>query len=316
MVKELALGIDIGGTNTVFGLVDKEGNIFFQNSFKTKDFLTPNDLAKAIFNKWLEIKLKLNKNEKLKGIGIGAPNGNYNTGCVEFAPNLKWKNKVHLTKIFENYFKLPTYLNNDANAATLGEMMFGAAKNLTDFIFITLGTGLGSGFVSNGKLIYGHDGFAGEFGHVLHIPNGRLCGCGRKGCLEAYVSANGIKLTAIELLKKNKKSILNDYKIQELTPKLIYQAAIKKDKTAIEVYNLTGEILGTKLADAVLITNPQAIILFGGISNAGSLLITPTKKAMEINLLPIFKNKTKIIKSKLLNKNAAVLGSASMIWEK
>lgn len=313
-MKELALGIDIGGTNTVFGLVDEKGNIYFQTILKTKNYQNPLDLIKAIYTNWLTIKPKLKKNEKLKGVGIGAPNGNYFTGCVDFAPNLKWNNKVHLTKIFEKYFKVPVYLNNDANAAALGEMMFGAAQKYKDFIFVTLGTGLGSGFVSNGKLIYGHDGLAGELGHTLHIPNGRLCGCGKKGCLEAYVSANGIKNTAIELLNKSKiKSLLRNIEKEKLTPKLIYQAALKKDKIAIQVFNITGEILGTKLADAVLITNPQAIILFGGISRAGNLLIKPTKKAMEYNLLPVFKNKTKIIKSKLLDKNAGVLGSASMV---
>ena len=316
-MKELALGIDIGGTNTVFGLVDEKGNIFFQNSFKTKNYSNPNDLAKVIYDKWLEIKPKLKENEKLKGVGIGAPNGNYFTGCVEFAPNLNWNKKVPLKSIFEKYFKVPVYLNNDANAATIGEMMFGAAKKYKDFIFITIGTGLGSGFVSNGKLIYGYKGLAGEFGHTLHIPNGRLCGCGKKGCLEAYVSANGIKNTAIEILKNSKiKSLLRNFSNSELTPKLIYKAALKKDKLAIRVFNITGEILGTKLADAVLITNPQAIILFGGISNAGKLLIKPIKNAMENNLLPVFKNCVKIIQSKLLDKNAAVLGAAAMVWQK
>lgn len=316
-MKELALGIDIGGTNTVFGLVDKKGNIYFQTILKTKNYQNPLDLIKAIYTNWLTIKPKIKKNEKIIGIGIGAPNGNFYTGCVEFAPNLNWNKKVPLAKMFKKYFKLPVYLNNDANAATIGEMTFGAAKTFKDFIFITIGTGLGSGFVSNGKLIYGHSGLAGEFGHTLHISNGRLCGCGKKGCLEAYVSAVGIKKTAIELLKKSKtKSLLRGYNVNELTPKLICYDALKKDKLAIQVFKITGEILGAKLADAVLITNPQAIILFGGISRAGNLLINPAKKAMEDNLLPVFKKNVKIIQSKLLDKNAAVLGAAAMVWLK
>jgi len=312
-MKKVALGIDIGGTNTEVGIVDNTGEILLNDIYKTKKFKNPEELVKQIYSFW--INSNKNKQYQLKGIGIGAPNGNHITGCIEFAPNLNWNKKVNLTEMFKKVFNVPIFLNNDANAAALGEINFGSAKNIKDFIFITIGTGLGSCFVSNGKLIYGNNGIAGEFGHTLYEKNGRQCGCGKKGCLEAYVSANGIIKTAKELLKSDKNSLLHKCSVSELTPKLIFDTAKMKDKLAIKIFEKTGEILGEKLSDAVLITNPEAIILFGGICKAGNLILNPTKKSMEKLLLPIYKNKTKIIISKLLNKNAAVLGAASSVWQ-
>jgi len=316
-MKKFALGIDIGGTNTVFGLVNKKGDIFYSDSLRTKNFSKPTELVKKIYEKWLSIKILLKKNENIIGVGIGAPNGNYYTGCIEFAPNLNWKGEVYLSKMFKRYFSLPVYLNNDANVAALGEMIYGGARKMRDFIVVTIGTGLGSGFVANRHLIYGHDGLAGELGHTLYEKNGRLCGCGKKGCLEAYVSSAGLIKTVNEILLNSKQtSILRSFNNKTLTPLNIQKAAIKGDKLAIEVYWKTGTILGEKLADAVAITGPAAIFLAGGISFAGNLLIQPAKEAMEKNLLPAFRNKVNILQSELLSKNAAVLGAAAMVWHK
>ena len=316
-MKKFALGIDIGGTNTVFGLVNKKGDIFYSDSLRTKNFSKPTELVKKIYEKWLSIKILLKKNENIIGVGIGAPNGNYYTGCIEFAPNLNWKGEVYLSKMFKRYFSLPVYLNNDANVAALGEMIYGGARKMRDFIVVTIGTGLGSGFVANRHLIYGHDGLAGELGHTLYEKNGRLCGCGKKGCLEAYVSSAGLIKTVNEILLNSKQtSILRSFNNKTLTPLNIQKAAIKGDKLAIEVYWKTGTILGEKLADAVAITGPAAIFLTGGISFAGNLLIQPAKEAMEKNLLPAFRNKVNILQSELLSKNAAVLGAAAMVWHK
>ena len=315
MVKELALGIDIGGTNIVCGVVDKKGNLIAEGSCSMADFNTPDEMMKSISDKYKEMLSTLKKDQKIIGIGIGAPNGNFYNGCIEDAPNLKWKGKIPLVKLFKKYFKLPIYLNNDANAAALGEMIYGGARKMQDFIVITIGTGLGSGIVANGKLIYVHDGFAGELGHTTYQPGGRKCGCGRKGCLETYVSSSGLVKTTIELLEKNNsKSLLRKLNINKISPLDIQAAAINGDKLAINAYEITGKILGEKLADAVAVTSPEAIFLFGGISHSGNLLMQPTKKALEENLLAVFKNKVKILQSELLDKNAAVLGAAAMVW--
>lgn len=315
MIKELALGIDIGGTNIVCGVVDKKGNLINEGSCSMADFNTPEEMLESIVKKYKEMESTLKKNQKIVGIGIGAPNGNYFNGCIENAPNLKWKGKIELVKLFKKYFKLPVYLNNDANAAAYGEMIYGGARKMKDFIVITIGTGLGSGIVANGQLIYGHDGFAGELGHVKYMPEGRKCGCGRKGCLETYVSSSGLINTAKELLKIYKgKSLLRNLKQKEISSIKIQDAALKGDKIAKTAYEITGIILGEKLADAVAVTSPEAIFLFGGISRSGDLLIKPAKKAMEENLLAVYKNKVKILQSELLEKNAAVLGAAAMVW--
>jgi glucokinase len=315
MIKELALGIDIGGTNIVCGLVDKKGNLIAEGSCSMADFDTPEEMMVSISEKFHEMKSNLKTNQKIVGIGIGAPNGNFFNGCIENAPNLKWKGKIPLVKLFKKNFKLPVYLTNDANAAALGEMIYGGAKKMKDFIVITIGTGLGSGIVANGKLIYGHDGLAGELGHTIYQPGGRKCGCGRLGCLETYVSSSGLIKTTKELLEKNNtKSLLRKLKPNEIISINIQAAAIKGDKLAINAYEITGAILGQKLADAVAVTSPEAIFLFGGISRSGNLLIKPAKKALEENLLSVYKNKVKILQSELLDKNAAVLGAAAMVW--
>ena len=314
-MKELAIGIDIGGTNTKFGLVDKEGNSFNEGSIKTHQYEKVEDFVKDLAEELKKI-ISLQKECVIKGIGIGAPNGNYFRGTIEFAPNLSWKGIIKLADLFKNYFDYPVILTNDANAAAIGEMIYGAAKNMNDFILVTLGTGLGSGFVANGEMIYGHDGFAGELGHTVVIPDGRQCGCGRKGCLEQYASATGIVKTVIEMLEyAYSDSVLKKYKTEDITSEVIYEAAKKGDKISMDAFDYTGKILGLGLANAVAITSPETIILFGGLSLAGDFIFNPTKKYMEDYLLNIYKNKVKIIPSALNDKNAAILGASALVWK-
>ena len=314
-MKELAIGIDIGGTNTKFGLVDKEGNSFNEGSIKTHQYEKVEDFVKDLAEELKKI-ISLQKECVIKGIGIGAPNGNYFRGTIEFAPNLSWKGIIKLADLFKNYFDYPVILTNDANAAAIGEMIYGAAKNMNDFILVTLGTGLGSGFVANGEMIYGHDGFAGELGHTVVIPDGRQCGCGRKGCLEQYASATGIVKTVIEMLEyAYSDSVLKKYKTEDITSEVIYEAAKKGDKISMDAFDYTGKILGLGLANAVAITSPETIILFGGLSLAGDFIFNPTKKYMEDYLLNIYKNKVKIIPSALNDKNAAILGASAFVWK-
>jgi len=278
-----------------------------------------NECAQNLFNRLIpgvkNLFVAISKDYELKGIGIGAPNANYYRGTVENPPNLKW-GVVEVVKIFGEYFDVPTAITNDANASAIGEMLFGAAKGMKDFIVITLGTGLGSGIFSNGKLVYGSDGFAGEIGHTIYDPNGRLCGCGRRGCLETYASATGIKRTVLELMADtNKKSLLNSVSYVELDSKMIYDAALSGDEIALEAFDFTSRILGIKLADSVAYTSPEAIILFGGLASAGDeLIFKPVKKYMEENLFHIFKNKVKILPSGLKDGNIAVLGAGALIW--
>jgi glucokinase len=314
MKTEIVLGIDIGGTNTVFGFVDKEGNRIAESSVPTDR----NDYVSFLFNKLFE---KINEIYKgieekytLIGIGIGAPNANYYKGTVELPPNLNW-GIVNILEIVKQYFDLPVAITNDANAAAIGEMEFGAAKGMKDFIVITLGTGVGSGIVVDGRLVYGHDGFAGEIGHTTVFINGRQCGCGRKGCLEAYTSASGIKRTYYELLSNSKEeSVLCKMPFDGLNSFMIYEAAMNGDKIALETFDYTAKILAVKLADAVAHTSPEAIFLYGGIATAGDLLFNPTKKYLEEYLLGIFKNKVKLLPSALKNGETAVLGASALIW--
>jgi glucokinase len=253
----------------------------------------------------------------LLGVGVGAPNGNYYKGTIENAPNLAWKGKIDFVKLMENRFHLPVLVTNDANAAALGEMLFGNAKNLKNFLMITLGTGLGSGLVVNGDIIYGHDGFAGELGHVLVYDHGRQCGCGKRGCLEAYVSAPGIKRTVFELMaEETMESALRDIPFSGLKPKMITELAESGDPIAIKAFERTGYLLGRALADTVAHISPHSIFLFGGLAKAGKWIIEPAKKSMEEHLLPIFRNKIEIVPSALLDKNIAVLGAAALIWKK
>jgi glucokinase len=312
--KDLAIGIDIGGTNSVFGFVNKNGESILDSSIPT----LPQNPAADLFNR---LNKKIDETFKticskfnLIGIGIGAPNANYYKGTVELPPNLNW-GIVNILDIVKLHYDLPCAITNDANAAAIGEMKFGAAKGMKDFILITLGTGVGSGIVVNGQLVYGADGFAGEIGHTIYDPDGRACGCGRNGCLETYASASGIKRTVFELLAQfNYESELRNISFNQLTAKMISEAALKGDKIALQAFDFTGKVLGLKLADSIAHTSPEAIILFGGLALAGDLIFHPTKKYMEENLLNIFKNKVKLLPSKLTKGNTAVLGAAALIW--
>ncbi len=312
--KELVIGIDIGGTNTKVGIVDRDAKIYLHFDFPTRSEKPAEDLFKRIFDKIEEEKNELPENGVLMGVGVGAPNGNYFSGKIENPPNLKWTS-VDVVGLIQKYFDLPGVLTNDANAAALGEMQFGAAQGMKNFIEITLGTGLGSGIVVNGQLVYGHDGFAGEMGHVIVIKGGRLCGCGRRGCLETYASASGLRRTVFEILaEENQPSSLREIPYEDLTSKMVYDAAVQGDAVALEAFDFTGRILGEALADAVAYFSPEAIILFGGLAAAGDFIFVPTKNYMEKNLLPIFRNKVKILSSGLPESDAAILGSAALIW--
>jgi len=315
-MKEIAIGIDIGGTNTVIGAVDITGELLVEDVIRTDKY----DLIEEYVDKIAETIEKLlntlGEDITLVGIGIGAPNVNSYTGTIEFAPNLRWKGNIKLDTLISKYFNVPVYLLNDANAAALGEMMYGAAKGIRDFIVVTLGTGLGSGFVSNGELIIGHNGHAGELGHTIVEPGGRPCGCGRNGCLEQYASATGIVKTVNEMLVDNTyDSILRSYRDFEITSKLIYQAALQGDSLSIQAFEFTGKILGLSLANAVAIVDPEVIILAGGLSFAGEFLLKPTRKSFEENLMHNYKNKVKIILSKIYSANPAVLGASAVVWK-
>lgn len=300
-----ALGIDIGGTNTVVGLVDKTGNVLGTDSVKTQSFPVLEEYVKTVSKLAKDLIAKNNVSiDDIVGLGIGAPNANYYTGNIEKAPNLPWKqDKVPLAKMFREELNIPVTITNDANAAALGEKMYGVAKDMDNFIMITLGTGVGSGIVINGQLVYGHDGFAGELGHVIIERNGRLCGCGRRGCLETYCSATGIVRTAKE---RN---------TPFLTSKDIYDAAVKGDETAIDIFKETGTRLGRALADMVVFSSPEAFVLFGGLAKAGDFIVKYTKEAMEESIMPIFKGKVKILLSTMKDADAAVLGASALAWQ-
>ncbi|MBO7144936.1 MAG: ROK family protein [Salinivirgaceae bacterium] len=309
---KLSAGIDIGGTNSAFGLVDDNGKIVARGNISTRNNSDFQDYANQVSDGIRQLLGQINGAE-LSGIGIGAANGNYFSGCIENAANLPWKGLVKIVEAFKNQFGVPVFLTNDANAAAIGEMVYGGAKEMTDFIEITLGTGLGSGIVTGGKMLYGHDGFAGECGHVIVERGGRDCGCGRKGCLETYVSATGVVRTATELLaKRNIDSELRSIPNTELTALKVSQAANRGDAIAKEVFEFTGEMLGRALADFVAITSPQAIFLFGGLAKAGEILFEPVRHSMEANMLNIFKNKTQVLPSQL-GDDAAILGSAALV---
>jgi len=313
---DVVVGIDIGGTFTKFGLVDRAGNMFIDDSVSTEEHDNAVDFIESLYNKITGDIEATGKSFNVLGVGIGAPNGNYYNGKIEFAPNLKWKGVVELARIVEERFGIPAVLTNDANAAALGEMIYGGARGMKNFVMITLGTGLGSGLVVNGDLVYGHDGFAGELGHVVVTVGGRQCGCSKRGCLETYVSANGIKRTVFKLLGEEiSPSRFRDRTFNELEPKDITLAANEGDPIAIRAYEYTGELLGRSLSNTVAHTSPEAIFLFGGLALAGKWIFEPTKRAMEENLLPIFRNKIKILPSALLDKNIAVMGSAALMWK-
>ncbi|GHV51600.1 glucokinase [Bacteroidia bacterium] len=318
MEKPYVAGIDMGGNNTVFGIVDARGTILFCDSIKTKNYPDINDYVQALGKGIEALVEQAGGREKVRGIGVGAPNGNYFTGCIEFAPNLPWgKENIPFAKLMSDRLKLPVSLTNDANAAAIGEMTYGAARGMKDFIMITLGTGVGSGIVVGGNLVYGHDGFAGELGHVIvRRNNGRMCGCGRSGCLETYTSATGVARTAREFLEiKKDDSLLRRINPENLTSKDVYDAALEGDAMAIEIFEMTGRILGEAFADFIAFSSPEAIILFGGLSYAGDLIIKPIQEAMDKNVLKVFAGKTRLILSQLKEADAAVLGASSLGWE-
>ena len=311
---ELALGIDIGGTNTKFGLVDKKGHVFLRDHLNTEADKPAEYLFERLFDKFKKGLGNISDDAVIKGVGIGAPNANHYTGKIEHPPNLSWVT-ADLVALVKKHVDLPVSVTNDANAAALGEMVFGNARGMHNFIEITLGTGVGSGIVVNGELVYGHDGFAGEMGHITVEKNGRRCGCGRLGCLEAYASATGITRTMVELLNSSDQaSELRYFSDTELNSKIIYDSALANDQLALEAFEITGRYLGEGMANAVLYFSPEAFILFGGLAAAGELIFKPVKKYMEANLLPIFRNKVKILPSGLPMSDAAILGASALIW--
>lgn len=315
---EYAIGIDVGGTGTKFGIVNHRGEISNRGEIISTGYKDINQFIDELY-KQLQPAIKAVGGLKfIKGIGIGAPNGNYYNGTIEYAPNLQWKGILPIAKLITDKFKKPCTLTNDANAAAIGEMMYGAGRGMRDFIMITLGTGVGSGIIANGHLIYGHDGFAGELGHTIIRPGGRLhWGTGARGSLETYASATGIAITAKEIIDERvgEQTLLRDIPHENITSKRVYEAAVKGDKIAKEVFQFTGKILGEALANFVMFSSPEAIILFGGVIKAGNFLLDPVKEHMEKNLLPIFQNKVKLIFSELKESDAAILGASALVWE-
>ena len=314
--KKVVAGIDVGGTHTKIGFADNEGNIFSERTLLTRDYKVFDEFVKAISNTIEQMKNNI-AGVELAGIGIGAPDGNYYKGTIEFAPNLPWKENLQFVDKLKGFYpSIPILLTNDANAAAIGEMVYGGAKGMKNFLVVTLGTGLGSGFVANGEMIYGHDSFAGELGHVIIEKNGRQCACGRKGCLETYVSATGICRTVSELLATTiLDSEFRDKEANKIESKDIAKAAEQGDELAKMAFEVTGERLGLALANAVAITSPEAIFLFGGLAKAGDLILKPAQKAMEENMLKFWKNKIKLQMSHLQDKDVAVLGAAALAWE-
>ena len=316
--QQYAIGIDVGGTNTKFGLVNHRGDISYHGAILTHK----NDKVEAFIDDLYEaLEPAIAQSggiQAIRGIGIGAPNGNIYKGTIEYAPNLRWKGIVPLADLITRKFGVNAKLTNDANAAAVGEMTYGAAKGMKDFIMITLGTGVGSGIVANGQLIYGHDGFAGELGHTIIIPEGRLHpGTGVHGSLEAYASATGVARTALEFLEKRPEtdSLMRTYAKEEIDARVVYDCAIQGDQMAVDVYQYTGKILGLALANFVMFSSPEAIIFFGGMAKAGDLIMKPTRENMEKHLLPIFQNKVKLIFSELKEADAAILGASALVWE-
>ncbi len=316
--NELAIGIDVGGTNTKYGIVNHRGDILEKGDLRTDAHAKVEGFVDALYEAVNPIIQKNTTEKTIKGIGIGAPNGNPFSGTIEYAPNLRWKGVIPLCDLVTAKFKIPSVINNDAKAAAIGEMTYGAARGMKDFIMITLGTGVGSGIVVNGQVVYGHDGFAGELGHTTIRPGGRKHpGTGMHGTLETYASATGIAVTANEMLDEDPKtdSLMRRYRREEITAKVVAEAAERGDKIAQEVYRFTGQILGEALANFVMFSSPEAIILFGGVIKAGDLILKPTREHMEKNMLPIFQNKVKLVFSELKEADAAILGASALVWE-
>ncbi len=316
-MKPYVLGIDIGGTNTVFGLVDARGVVIASGSIKTRKHNLVDDYIDELHHEAQKLIEENDAVDKVHGIGIGAPNANYFTGNIDECVNLPWPAPIPLAKMVSERFGIPVAITNDANAAAIGEMTYGAARGIKDFIMITLGTGVGSGIVINGQLVYGHDGFAGELGHIIvKRNNGRLCGCGRTGCLEAYCSATGVARTAREFLEvRNEPSLLRNIPTENITSKDVYDAAVSGDKLAKDIFEYTGTILGEALADMTVFSSPSAFILFGGLAKSGELLLKPLREAMDRNMLSLYKGKVKVLLSELKEADAAVLGASALGWE-
>ncbi|RYZ00654.1 MAG: ROK family protein [Chitinophagaceae bacterium] len=314
---ELAIGIDIGGTNTKWGLVNHRGEIVQKGDLPTDGHAGVDGFIDALHDTLMPVIKGLGPDYNIKGIGVGAPNGNFYKGTIEYAPNLEWEGVIPMAQLMTQKFGIPCSLTNDANAAAVGEMMYGAARGMKDFIMITLGTGVGSGIVANGQLILGHDGFAGELGHTCIRPGGRKhWGTGLHGSLEAYCSATGIVLTARELLaNSSEESTLRQFPGDALDSKKVYECAVAGDPIASETYRFTGQVLGEALANFVMFSSPEAIILFGGVIKAGELLMNPTREHMEANLLPIFREKVRLVFSELREADAAILGASALVWE-
>ena len=317
MSKPYVIGIDMGGTNTVFGIVDARGVVIASSSIKTQKHSNINDYIEELYVEITRLIEATDAVGKIHGIGIGAPNANYYTGIIEDGVNLPWPTPVPLAKLVSEKFGIPVAITNDANAAAIGEMTYGAARGLKDFIMITLGTGVGSGIVINGQLVYGHDGFAGELGHVImKRNNGRLCGCGRTGCLEAYCSATGVARTAREFLDaRSEDSLLRNIPAEEITSKDVYDAAVAGDKMAKDIFEFTGNMLGEALADFTVFSSPEAFVLFGGLAKSGDMLLKPLRQSLEKNMMSIFKGKVKVLVSELKEADAAVLGASALGWE-
>jgi glucokinase len=312
-MKNVVVGVDIGGTNTVFGLVDNAGKVLAEGKLKTTDYPIVNNFVKALVAGIYKL-LAGNKDFNMTGIGIGAPDANYHRGTIEHAPNLAWKGIVPLADLIKKEVNVPVVLTNDANAAAMGEMIFGGAKGMKDFIVLTLGTGLGSGIVVDGKMVYGHTGFAGEVGHMVVVPGGRECGCGRHGCLETYASATGlVKTVSLMLSEMRADSVLRDIPPSQLTSKQIAEAAAKKDPVAVKAMEYTAEKLGFGIVNSIVFTSPEAIFLFGGLAQAGEMLFAPVRKYLEEHNYVLFKNTVKILPSGIPESNGAVMGAAALI---
>jgi len=312
-MKNVVAGVDIGGTNTRFGLVDKEGKVLAESSFTTTDYPKVEDFVKALVAGIKKL-LAGQKDTVLLGVGIGAPDANYHRGTIEHAPNLAWKGIVPLVDLIKKEINVPVVMTNDANAAAMGEMIFGGAKGMKDFVVLTLGTGLGSGIVVDGKMVYGHTGFAGEVGHMTVVPNGRVCGCGRKGCLEVYASATGLVKTVSQMLSEMREdSVLRDIPPSQLTSKQVAEAASKGDPVAVKAMQYTAEMLGYGIVNSIVFTSPEAIFLFGGLAQAGEMLFAPVRKYLAENNYVLFKDTVKILPSGIPESNGAVMGAAALI---
>ena len=320
-IKPYVIGLDLGGTNAVFGIVDQRGDIKATTAIKTQQYDTAEAFIEASVNALMPIIDQVGGIEKIRSMGIGAPNGNFYNGTIEIAPNIKWAHDciVPLGKMFSDKLNgIPVAVTNDANAAAIGEMVYGVARGMKNFIVITLGTGVGSGIVVNGQLIYGSDGFAGELGHVTMVrgEEGRMCGCGRKGCLETYCSATGVARTARELLDKTSRpSLLRDIKPDDITSLDVSIAAGKGDELAKEIYEFTGKMLGEACADFATFCSPEAFIFFGGMTKAGDLIMDPIRRAYDEHVMSIYKGKAQFLVSGLDGASAAVLGASAIGWE-